>query len=61
MQIRQSDLASFQYCAQQVKLREQAVEQGWHQPILSATAPPIGPCAPDPLPVRAARRSGRRR
>jgi|GEM_PF-3449114 len=38
MRIRQSDLASFQRCAQQVKLKEQAKEQGWHEPILSATA-----------------------
>lgn len=36
--IRQSDLASFQYCAQQVKLTRDAKADGWHRPILSATA-----------------------
>jgi hypothetical protein len=35
--IRQSDLASFQRCAQEVKLRRLAVEQGWAEPALSAT------------------------
>lgn len=36
--IRQSDLASYQWCAQQVHLREKAKAEGWHEPILSATA-----------------------
>lgn len=36
--IRQSDLASFQYCAQRSKLSAQARAVGWHEPVLSATA-----------------------
>lgn len=36
--IRQSDLASFQYCAQQVDLKRRAKAQGWREPVLSATA-----------------------
>lgn len=36
--IRQSDLASYQYCAQQVKLSRLAAADGWHRPVLSATA-----------------------
>lgn len=38
MIIRQSDLSSYQYCAQQVKLKAQAKADGWQEPILSATA-----------------------
>lgn len=38
MIIRQSDLASYQYCAQQVKLKADAKRQGWQEPVLSATA-----------------------
>lgn len=38
MIIRQSDLASFQWCAQKVHLTERAKAEGWHEPILSATA-----------------------
>lgn len=38
MQIRQSDLASFAYCAQQIKLTKQMAEQGYQRPVLSATA-----------------------
>jgi len=37
MQIRQSDLASFAYCAQQVKLKGLAKSEGWREPNLSAT------------------------
>lgn len=36
--IRQSDLASFQRCAQQVKLNKAAQVNGWRPDILSATA-----------------------
>ena len=36
--IRQSDLASYQYCAQQVKLKKAAKADGWQEPVLSATA-----------------------
>jgi hypothetical protein len=36
--IRQSDLASYQYCAHQVKLKKAAKADGWAEPVLSATA-----------------------
>lgn len=38
MQIRQSDLASFNYCAQQLKLNRAAEARGRPRPVLSATA-----------------------